>query len=377
MTRGGGLEPFYSPERVAREATLAEPSPRGELVVVSCRSGTRLARAVVDRYRGLLALERSHHRIDHLADIDFQFSDTESCVRLERHVGGADVFLFQSLLDLASGRSVDENTVAFLLATDACRTWGAAHVTAVLPYLTYARQDKPTRDRREPTSARLMADLALEAGIDRLVTVHPHIAHLPGFYGRVRVDALSPLPYLVDAFQELRGRSDAIVVAPDVGASRLVADAAEALGLPAAIAVKARPRAEEAVTTELIGSFEGRRVALVLDDMIASGGTVRALLRRLAEETEVREVHLGVSHNLGLDIARERLLELQADYGLVDVVVTDSVPQTGAFLELPFLRVVELADVLARTLNRIHHDRPVSSLFREPEAAADRVGPVG
>ncbi|MEJ2289292.1 MAG: ribose-phosphate diphosphokinase [Deinococcales bacterium] len=254
---------------------------------------------------------------------------------------------------------------------------GAAHVTAVLPYLTYARQDKPTRDHREPTSARLMADLALEAGIDRLVTVHPHIAHLPGFYGRIRVDAISPLPYLVDAFQELRGRSDAIVVAPDVGASKLVADAAQALGLPAAIAVKARPRAEEAVTAELIGSFEGRRVALVLDDMIASGGTVRALLRRLAEETEVREVHLGVSHNLGLDIARERLLELQADYGLVDVVVTDSVPQTEAFLELPFLRVVELADVLARTLNRIHHDRPVSSLVREPEATADRVEPVG
>jgi ribose-phosphate pyrophosphokinase len=249
---------FFTPERLAHERAARMAPPRGELLIVSCRSGNHLAASVVAEYRGFLAEARSQQEVAKLDGVDFQFSDSETCVRLERHVAGCDVFLFQSLLDPACGRSIDENYLAFLLAADALRQWGAHHVTAVLPYLAYARQDKPTRHQREPTTARFMADLSLRAGIDRLVTWHPHSAQLQGFYEGIRVDVLEAPSFFAEAFRRFRNRNDAILVAPDVGASKFVTYVGRALELPSAIASKMRPRPEEAVTTEIIGDFSGR-----------------------------------------------------------------------------------------------------------------------
>ena len=136
-----------------------------------------------------------------------------------------------------------------------------------------------------------------------------------------------------------------------------------ALNLKCAIASKHRPRPEEAVISEVIGDFAGKRVAIVLDDMISSGGTVYALIKKLAEETGVKEVHLGASHNLCMEIARERLLALHRDYHLKGVVVTNSIPQTEEFRALPFVSVRCLSDTLRRAINRIHYERSVSEVF--------------
>jgi ribose-phosphate pyrophosphokinase len=362
---------FITPLQYADERAGRIESSRGRLLVASCRSGSAVARKVVDRYEGLLREGQNEAGLAYVADIDFQFSDGETCVRLSRDVNGRDVFLFQALYDPVSGRSVDQNYLAFLIAARAFCEWGANQVTGVLPYLAYARQDKPTKFEREPTTAELMADLSIEAGLDRLITWHPHTGRIHGFYGSVPVDGLSPLTLFAENFRQYQSRDDVIAVAPDAGASKFIMHFARALDISSAVASKYRPRPEEAEVSEIMGDFEGKRTAIVLDDMISTGGTVEATVKRLVEEKGIEEVHLGISHNLCTKRALERLSSLHDTHHLRDVTVTDSVPQTEAFRNLPFLTVRSLADALCLVINRIHYDRSVDGIFAKPLVAGE------
>jgi len=253
--------------------------------------------------------------------------------------------------------------MALLIAARAFREHGANHVTAVFPYLAYGRQDKPTKFMREPTTAKLMADLAVEAGIDQLITWAPHRSQIRGFYGSMPVIMLDSLTLFIEEFQRFQSREDVIAVAPDVGASKFVTYFGRALDLKCAVASKYRPRPEEAEISEIIGDFSGKRIAIVLDDMISSGGTVYSLIKKLVEEQRIEKVYLGASHNLCMETAHRRLSALHTDYHLEKLVVTNSIPQTEAFRTLPFVSVRCLADSLSRTINRIHYNRSVSELF--------------
>jgi ribose-phosphate pyrophosphokinase len=359
---------FFTPERFAREQTKRMESPRGQILIASCRSGTYLARRTLARYKELLAESDAEDGLLCLEDVDFQFANGETCVRLNRHVGGYDVFLFQCLIDPAAKdtHSIDHNYLAFLIAARTFCEHGANHVTAVLPYLAYGRQDKPTEFMREPTTARLMADLSIAAGIDQIITWHPHCGQLRGFYGNMPANMLSSLSLFVEAFDRFRNRTDVIGVAPDAGASKLVMTFCRTLGLEGAIASKYRPRTDEAVITQIVGDFTGKKTAIILDDELSTGGTVYALVRMLVEEKGIEHVYYAVSHNRCVPIARERLIELHTDYGLQEVVVTNSIPQTAEFEDLDFFSTQCLSDTLSRTINRVHYGQSVSEVFFRP-----------
>ena len=341
--------------------------PRGRLLIASCRSGSGLASRVFEE---LQRTGRNAGELAYLKDVDGQFSDSETCVRLRQDVSGGDVYLFQALFDPVSGRSVDQNYMAFLIATRAFREWGANHVTGVLPYLAYARQDKPSRYEREPATANLMADISLTAGIDRLITWHPHSPQIQGFYDSVPVVALDSQTLFAGVFHRFASREDTIAVAPDAGASKFVTRIARELHLNAAIASKYRPRPEVAEIHEVIGDFSGKKIALVLDDMISSGGTVYALIRELAASEGIQKFYLGASHNLCMPAARARLLDLIENHGLKDIIVTNSIPQTKEFVELPGFTVRDISGALSQVILQIHHNQPVSA----PEPGAPEPG---
>jgi ribose-phosphate pyrophosphokinase len=204
-----------------------------------------------------------------------------------------------------------------------------------------------------------MADVSIEAGLDRLVAWDPHTEQIHGFYGSVPVDALSPLALSAQEFRAFQGRSDVIVVAPDAGASKFIMHVARTLRVSSAVASKYRPQPEEAEISEIMGNLEGKRIAVVLDDMINTGGTIQATISKLVDEMGIQEVHLGVSHNLCTQRALQRLSALHEESRLHRVVVTNSVPQTEAFQTRPFVTVRSLADPLARAINRIHYHRSV------------------
>lgn len=372
VTRRNLNHPFFiTSEQFARDQVPGIESPRGRLLVVSCRSGDRLARDVVACYEAFLEDAGAPTKVPHLEGIDFKFSDSETCVRLGTAVNGYDAFLFQALFDPTSERDVDQNYMAFLIAARALREWGANHVTGVMPYLAYARQDKPTRLKREPTTAELMADLSIAAGVDRVLTWDPHTSRIRGFYGNTPIDILDSLPLFLEAFERFEGRDDTIAVAPDAGAAKFVTHFSRALDLNSAIASKHRPRPEKAVITEVIGDFQGKRVALVLDDMISSGGTMQAVIQNLVETKGIEEVHIGTSHNLCRSVAVERLRDLHHNYHLQEAIVTNSMPQTEEVQNLEFVKVMSISGELAHAINRIHCNRSVGDLAVNQEARGE------
>ena len=358
---------FITPESFVQEQARSLESPRGKLLIAGCRCGSYLSGAVAGRYRELSAGENGTGDILNLENIDYQFANAETCVRLDLHVSGADVFLFQALCDPTSGCCVDQAYMAFLMAARTFREHGADHITAVLPYLAYGRQDKPTEFMREPTTARLMADLSITAGIDRLIAWHPHCGQLRGFYGSLPVNFVDPLTLFIEEYRRFQGREDVIAVAPDAGASKLVMYFSQALDLECAIGAKFRPRPDESRIAQIVGNFSGKRTAIILDDEFSTGGTVFGLIQRLVDMHGIEEIYLGASHNRCVPEARERLLTLNTSYHLKEIVVTNSIPQTGAFRSLPFLSVRCLSNTLAQIINRIHCNRSVSEAFYRPQ----------
>ena len=339
---------------------------RGRLIVAACRSGAHLSGGIADRCRETGLRTGEGFTVHHESPVDFCFHNSETCVRLAADVDGADVYICQCLCDPASGRSVDDNYLALLIAARAFREYGAGHVTAVVPYLAYGRQDKPTGGSREPVTARLMADLTISAGADRLITWHPHCGQLRGFYGGMPVHFLSPLALFEEALFDFTGRDDAIVVAPDAGAARLAMDLATALGIRFAVGVKTRPGRDRPEIAQIAGDFEGANVALVVDDELGTGGTLSGLVEKLIREHGVEEVHLAVSHNRCVDVALDRLIQLHRASGLERVLVTDSVPQTDAFRQLPFLWVLGLADPLSEVITGIHSGKYAGAGCEQP-----------
>lgn len=344
-----------TPDKAACENSGRMGPGRGGLLIAACRAGSYLAARIANRCRHLVAEARPGDTAGYLEDIDFQFSDTETCVRLEMDVSGKDVFVCQALHTPDFMHSVDQNLMSFLIAARAFNEWGARHVTAVLPYLAYARQDNPTRLKREPTTAKLIADLLLEAGIDRLITIHPH-GKVHGFFGKIPVLSLESLPIFIEEFARFRGRSDVIAVAPDPGASKFVAEFSRILEISSAVASKHRPHREEAIVHEIIGEFEAKRTAIVLDDMVSTGGTIYALIKKLMEERKIEEIYLGMTHNLCMKTALEKLMELHSRYNLMEVITTDSIPQSSDFRALPFARIRALSEFLGEIIYRVHYD---------------------
>jgi ribose-phosphate pyrophosphokinase len=355
---------FVYPEQFVEEQARRMESTAGQLVIAGCRAGDYMARRVVEQYKALLKEAGSATDVVFLSAIDTTFRDTETGVRLEEHVGGADVFLFQALLSPGRNTPANHNLMSFLIAARAFREHGANRITAVLPYLTYARQDKPTKFQREPTTAKLVADLVKAAGVDRVIAWHPHSNQIHGFYADTPVNMLDPLTAFNEEFAEFRDKEDVIAVAPDAGATKLILHFSREMGINSAIASKQRPRPEEATITDIIGDFRGKRTAIVLDDMIASARTISELVEALVREKGIEEVQIGTSHNLCLPDTRERLEALHRDFNLTKVVVTNSIPQTSEFEELPYFHVRCLSDIFCRTINRVHYNRSVSEVFR-------------
>ncbi len=358
---------FFTPENYAKEQSQRMHSTRGPLLIASLSAGEYLAEAVVNKYTQHLKAQGSEDNILYLEGIDRRFSDSEACVRLKHHVNGYDAFLFQALFNPNLPFSIDENYLSFLIAARALREHGAKHITGILPYLAYSRQDKPTAFKREPITAKLMADLSITAGLDQLISWAPHCGQIRGFYGSMHVDFLDPLILFMEEFSDFKNREDVIVVAPDVGASKFATHFGRAMNINTAIASKYRPQPEKVVISEIIGDFSNKKIAVILDDMISNAGTVYALCKKLITEQNIKEVHIGVSHNLCVGKGSERLQDLYKNFALKQVIVTDSIPQTAGLRELPFVKVLSLADSLSRTINRVHYNKSVSEVFYTPQ----------
>ena len=267
-------------------------------------------------------------------------------VQLQANCRERDVFLIQPLVP-----PVQENLVELLLMADAARGASAARVTAVMPHYAYARSDKKDEPRIS-IGGRLVADLLVTAGVNRVLTLTLHSPQVHGFFS-VPVDHLHALREIAAHF---RGRdlSRAVVVSPDLGYAKSAAAFARRLGVPVAAGAKQRISDLKVIISAIIGDVAGRDV-IILDDEIARGTTVFELLTLLREQ-DVRSVAVACTHGLFADGALDKL----AACDVTEIVCTNSAPVPA---DHPKLHVLSVAPALAEAINRIHDGESVSALF--------------
>ncbi len=277
-----------------------------------------------------------------------RFADGEIFVRINDNVRGRDVFLIQPTSAPAA------NIVELLILIDAAKRASAARVTAVIPYYGYGRQDRKDQPRVS-IAARLMANLITSAGADRVLSIDFHQHQIQGFFD-IPVDHLYAAPVFMDRYKELEG--DVVVVATDVGAAKMTRGYAKRLGADMAIIDKRRPGPNVAEVVNVIGEVAGKR-CLITDDMIDTAGTMVGAVKALWERG-AKEVYCLATHALLSGPAIERLSSVDIE----EITVTDTIRVSGKAREgLPNLKVLSVADLLARAIENTHYNRSVSSLF--------------
>ncbi|MBV8581609.1 MAG: ribose-phosphate diphosphokinase, partial [Candidatus Eremiobacteraeota bacterium] len=211
-----------------------------------------------------------------------RFKNDECRIEIRENVRGAEVFVVQSLCRSPEGANVNDAVMELLLIIDALRRASANRITAVIPYYGYAKQDKKTKGR-EPISAKLVANLMATAGAKRLVTLDLHAAQIQGFFD-IPVDNLEATPTLATYLRSQKLEGDKIVVvSPDAGGGARAEKFAKRLRATVAIVFKRRPEPDVSEVTEIVGDVQGK-IAVVVDDMISTGGTLakaaEALIKR-------------------------------------------------------------------------------------------------
>lgn len=280
-----------------------------------------------------------------------RFSDGEINVELMENVRGRDVFILQPTCPPAN-----DTLMELLVMVDACRRASAARITAVVPYFGYSRQDRRPRATRSAITARLVANMISEAGVNRLLTVDLHADQIQGFFN-IPVDNVYASPVLLgDAWKQTY--TNKIIVSPDVGGVvRARAFAKRLDDAELAIIDKRRPRPNESKVMNIIGEVEGRR-CLILDDMIDTAGTLvnaaNALIKAGAKSVAACATHAVLS---GPAVTRIR------ESPLTEVIVTNSIPLSDEARTSGKFKVVSIARLLAEAIRRIHHSDSVSSLF--------------
>ncbi len=278
-----------------------------------------------------------------------RFADGEIFVRIDENVRGRDVFVIQSTNPPA------ENILELLLLIDAAKRASAARVTAVVPYYGYARQDRKDQPRVS-IAAKLMANLIVAAGADRLITIDFHQHQLQGFFD-IPVDHLYAAPVFMARYADLNW-DDLVVVATDVGAAKMARGYAKRLGGGLAIIDKRRPGPNEAEVLNVVGDVDGMR-CIIADDMLDTAGTMTNAAHALRERG-AREVYAIATHALLSGQAVERLNG--ADF--VELAVTDTVAISEEKRSaLRNLATVSVATLLARAIESTHYNRSVSKLF--------------
>ena len=281
-----------------------------------------------------------------------RFPDGEVFVQYKDTLRNADAFIIQS-----PSNPTNENLMELLIAIDALKRASASRINAIIPYYGYSRQDRKDKSR-VPITSKLVADLLDRAGADRVVSVDLHADQIQGFFD-IPMDALTAQPIIVDHVKNSGYDLDnLVVVAPDVGSVKRSRSLAERLGCPLAIIDKRRPQANVSEVMNVIGDVVGKDV-LMIDDMIDTAGTICGAANAL-KELGAKSITAGCTHPLFNGEAPKRLMESAIDR----IIVTDTVPLTEE-KNIDKVVVVSIAPLLAKTIDRIHKGKSVSSLFEE------------
>ena len=281
-----------------------------------------------------------------------KFNNGEIQVMIDESVRGKDVFIIQP-----TSAPVNDNIMELLIMVDALKRASARHITAVVPYYGYARQDRKTRGR-EPITSKLVADLMSKAGVTRMVTMDLHAGQIQGFFD-VPVDHLASASILAKYINQKKLESDMgdiVVVSPDLGGVTRARDLADRIGAPIAIIEKRRPRPGVAEVMNIIGNVEGK-TCVVVDDIVDTAGSLcegANALKRMG----ANRVYACCAHAVLTDPAIERIEKSP----ITELIITNTIPLADE-KHIDKITVLSVAPLLGEAIMRIFHDVSVSRLF--------------
>ena len=279
-----------------------------------------------------------------------RFSDGEVSVEIQEHVRGNNVVVLQSTCHPSN-----DNLMELLVIVDALKRASAGRITAAIPYFGYARQDRRPRSNRVPIAAKLVANMLVAAGVDRVMTMDLHAEQIQGFFD-IPVDNIYGLPILLDDVKN-KHLEKPIVVSPDHGGVVRARSLAKRLECDLAIIDKRRPKANVSEVMNIIGDVTGKD-CIIVDDLVDTAGTLCKAAVAL-KENGARSVTAYCTHPVLSGAAVERLNESALD----ELVVLDTIPLTEAAQKCSRIRQLSVAELLAETIRRISKEDSVSSLF--------------
>ena len=321
--------------------------PSTDPKLISGNANRPLAQAVAKRM--------SMHRGTQVALCDARverFNDQEIFVEVYENVRGEDMFIIQS-----TSNPANDNLMELLIIADALKRSSASRITAVIPYFGYARQDRRTK-ARTPISAKLVADMIGQSGIERVLTMDLHAAQIQGFFD-LPVDNLYASPvFALDIMHHFEGNMDDImVVSPDVGGVARARELAQRIRAPLSIVDKRREKPGEVAEMTVIGDVTGKR-CLIVDDICDTAGTLCKAAEVLMD-AGATEVHSYITHGVLSGPAVERI----TNSVMKSLVITDSIEPTAAVKACANIRIVPTAPVFAQSILNIWSGTSVSSLF--------------
>ena len=280
-----------------------------------------------------------------------RFSDGEVAVEIMENIRGREIYLIQPTCAPTA-----DNFVELLVLVDALKRASASHVTAVIPYFGYARQDRRPRSSRVPITAKVAAKMISTVGTDRVITIDLHADQIQGFFD-IPVDNVYASPLTLADIWRKQGSEDLVVVSPDVGGVVRARAIAKRLDSELAIIDKRRPRANVARVMNIIGDVDGKNCVMV-DDMVDTAGTLCSAAGALKEHGARRVVAYCV-HPVLSGPAIDNINNSELD----ELVVTDTIPLSASALECSKIRQLSVAQMLAETIRRMAHGESVSSLY--------------
>ncbi|RKR02572.1 ribose-phosphate pyrophosphokinase [Kushneria sinocarnis] len=279
-----------------------------------------------------------------------QFSDGEIAVEINENVRGKDVFILQSTC-----APTNDNLMELILMVDALRRASATRITAVVPYFGYARQDRRVRSARVPISAKVVADIMVKAGVDRVMTMDLHADQIQGFFD-VPVDNVYGSPILLDDI-ERQNYDDVVIVSPDVGGVVRARAIAKQLNADLAIIDKRRPQANQAQVMHIIGDIRDRTCVLV-DDLVDTAGT----LCKAAEALKAHGARRVLAYSTHAILSGPAVDNI-ADSNLDELVVTDTIPLAEHARRSGKIRQLSVAGLIAEAIRRVSNEESVSAMF--------------
>lgn len=279
-----------------------------------------------------------------------RFSDGETFCEIRENVRGLDTYVVQPTCS-----PVNDNLMELLIMCDGGRRASAASITAVIPYYGYARQDRKVAPRT-PITSKLVADLLVAAGVNRVLCVDLHAGQIQGFFN-IPFDHLYALPVFLEDYLKHRFAKDAVFISPDAGGVERTRAYSKRLGASLAIIDKRRERANVSEVMHLIGDVEGRD-CIIVDDMIDTAGTLCNAARAVMDGG-ARRVVACATHGVLSGPAVQRIQESP----LEEVVVTNSIPPSEEAAASPKIRFLNIGRLLGEAIRRIHNSDSVSSLF--------------